>query len=100
MEVSYPAFSPLAYSFDVFVPFVDFGFEGHWRPRLSYMPLVEVHAPEWLARGNDGDGASVTITAGVLLYMLGVIEMILGLVLTSLAVTGFTGMLNTEEDPR
>lgn len=93
-EANYPPFSPLAYSFDVFVPFVDFGYEGHWRPRLGYGPLVEVAAPEALG------GKPLTITAGVLLYILSVLEMILGLVLTSLAITGFTGMLNTEEDPR
>jgi hypothetical protein len=94
-EANYPPFSPIAYSFDVFVPFVDFGYEGHWRPRLSYMPLVEILSPQWA-----GGSGSMTITAGVLLYLLVVIEMILGLILTSLAITGFTGMLNTEEDPR
>jgi hypothetical protein len=31
------------------------------------------------------------------LYVLGVVEMVLGLVLTSLAVTGFTGLLRGEE---
>jgi hypothetical protein len=93
-EANYPPFSPLAYSFDVFVPFVDFGYEGHWRPRLSYMPLVEMPSPQLAG------SSSMTITAGVLLYMLVVVEMILGLILTSLAITGFTGMLNTEEDPR
>jgi hypothetical protein len=97
-EANYPPFAPLAYSFDVFMPFVDFGFKEHWRPRLSYGPIAEVHAPDWLP-GVDTQ-ASVTITTGVLLYIFYVLEMILGLVLTSLAITGFTGMLNTEEDPR
>jgi hypothetical protein len=97
-EANYPGFSPLAYSFDVFVPFVDFGYETHWRPRLGYGPLAEVHAPPWVP-GVDGD-AHVAITTGVLLYILYVLEVVLGLVLTSLAITGFTGMLNTEEDPR
>lgn len=99
-EANYPPFSPLAYSFDVFVPFVDFGFEGHWRPRLSYAPLVDFAVPQWLGGGEGSNVGRVTITGGVVLYMLYVIEMILGLVLTSLAITGFTGMLNTEEDPR
>ncbi|MGE0023740.1 MAG: hypothetical protein AB7S70_08940 [Hyphomicrobium sp.] len=97
---NYPPFSPLAYSFDVFVPFVDFGYEGHWRPRLSYGPVADIALPAWIAPGTESAPQRVTITTGVLLYMAGVLEMILGLVLTSLAVTGFTGMLNTEEDPR
>jgi hypothetical protein len=95
-EANYPAFAPLAYSFDVFMPFVDFGFKGHWRPKLSYKPLAEIPAPQMIWR----DQPTVTITLGSLLYGLYVFEMILGLVLTSLAVTGFTGLLNTEEDPR
>jgi hypothetical protein len=98
-EANYPPFAPIAYSLDVFMPFVDFGFEGHWRPRLSYGPLVEIPAPPWSTGGADG-APRVTITLGSLLYGLYVLEMILGLVLTSLAITGFTGMLNTEEDPR
>lgn len=99
-EANYPPFVPLAYSFDTFVPFVDFGFEGHWRPRLGYGPLLEIPVPSWGA-GGDGSGARhVTLSVGVLLYVLYVLEVILGLVLTSLAITGFTGMLNTEEDPR
>ena len=32
---TYPAFNPLAYSLDVFVPFVSFGYEDHWRPKVS-----------------------------------------------------------------
>ena len=42
---NYPGFSPLPYSFDVFIPFVDFGFKEHWRPRTSYMPLAEIPLP-------------------------------------------------------
>lgn len=99
-EANYPPFSPLAYSFDVFVPFVDFGYEGHWRPRLSYRPLLEFDVPGWGGTSESSEATRVTITAGVLLYVLSILEMIIGLVLTSLAITGFTGMLNTEEDPR
>lgn len=98
--VNYPPFSPLAYSFDVFVPFVDFGYETHWRPRLSYRPLIEFDVPRWGGSPESSEATRVTVTAGVLLYVLSILEMIIGLVLTSLAITGFTGMLNTEEDPR
>jgi len=39
----------------------------------------------------------VTITIGGVLYVLTILEMILGLVLTSLAVTGFTGVLRGDD---
>ena len=93
---SYPAFVPLAYSFDVFVPFVNFGFEEHWRPRLSYKPFAELPLPAvpgW-------EGRTLTLTVGGVLYGLYVLEMVIGLILTSLAVTGFAGLLKGDEDPR
>lgn len=100
---SYPEFHALAYSFDVFVPFVAFGYEDHWRPNLGFGPLAELPAPGPLgalagrggAAGRDRD-PTVTVTLGGVLYVLVVVEMLLGLVLTSLAVTGFTGLLRSE----
>ena len=102
---SYPEFQALAYSLDVFVPFVSFGYEDHWRPNIRWQPLGEVAVPnvmglaERAAGQNDNTGpwATVTVTTGGVLYVLGVFEMIIGLVLTSLAVTGFTGLLRGEE---
>ena len=93
---NYPAFAPLAYSFDVFIPFVDFGYKEHWRPAVSYRPLAEVPLPDlpWLRQ------RTLTLTLGIVLYVLYVLEMLIGLVLTSLAVTGFTGLLKGDEDPR
>jgi hypothetical protein len=98
----YPAFHPLAYSFDVFVPFVSFGYEDHWRPNLSYGPLATVRLPNlpaFIAGETDKDRifADVTITTGGFLYGLTIIEKILGLVLTSLMVTAFTGLLRGHE---
>jgi hypothetical protein len=88
---NYPAFSPLAYSLDVFMPFVSLGYKDHWRPRLDFAPLVTLPSP---LRGE------VVISAGQLLYILYVVEMLLGLILVSLAVTGFTGMLKGDEEAR
>ena len=92
-EANYPPFSALAYSFDVFVPFVSFGYEEHWRPRIAHGPLAEIPLPPL-----TGEARTLTITKGGLLYVLYVVEIIIGLVLTSLAVTGFTGMLSNNED--
>ena len=98
----YPAFHPLAYSFDVFVPFVSFGYEDHWRPNLSYGPLATVRLPNlptFIAGETDKDRifADVTITIGGFLYALTIVEKILGLILTSLMVTAFTGLLRGHE---
>lgn len=88
---TYPAFNSLAYSLDVFVPFVSFGYEDHWRPNLRHGPLASFELP-LPARAP----VSVTLTKGGVLYALGLIEMVIGLVLTSLAVTGFTGLLRRD----
>jgi hypothetical protein len=93
---NYPNFNPLAYSLDVFLPFIDLGFETHWRPNLGHRPLVDAVLPDlpWPAP------KSVTVSTGGLLYVLYILEMVIGLVLTSLAITGFTGLLKGVEEPR
>lgn len=95
---NYPPFAPLAYSLDVFLPFISLGFEDHWRPRTSHRPLASIEIP---ASPMIGYGPRrVTLTLGQVLYAVYVAEMIIGLVLTSLAVTAFTGLLRGEEEPR
>ena len=92
----YPGFTPLAYSFDVFIPFVNFGFKEHWRPRTSYLPLAELALP---ATGSSRP-PPIVVTVGGVLYALYVFEMLIGLVLTSLAVTAFTGLLKGDDESR
>jgi hypothetical protein len=102
-ENVYPAFNPLAYSFDVFVPFVSFGYADHWRPNVSWHPLVEVPQPITFAPVEDKPGENgnsklsamptFDITLGGILYAAVIFETILGIVLTSLLITGFTGLL-------
>ena len=60
------------------------------------MPLAEIPLPAlpWLKQ------RAVTLTLGSILYALYVLEMLFGLILTSLAVTGFTGLLKGDDDPR
>lgn len=100
----YPDFHPLAYSIDVFAPFVTFGFEDHWRFNMRYGPLFEMTLPspvkmiEVLTGGRpDSLLMTVRVTIGSLLYVLVVLERLLGLILTSLAVTGFTGLLRSRD---
>lgn len=96
----YPAFNALGYSFDVFVPFISFGYEDHWRPNVAWRPFAEVPLPDakrLLNRDAPPEPRMVTLTVGGVLYVLTVLEMIIGLVLTSLAVTGFTGLLRSDE---
>ena len=86
LNATYPTFDPLAYSFDLFVPVIDFGHREFWRPNTRYRPLAEVRVA----------GQTVDLTVGELLYVLTIVEMLLGLILTSLAVTGFTGLIATD----
>jgi hypothetical protein len=93
---AYPGFAPLAYSLDVFLPFVNLGFKEHWRPITSYVPLVDIQLPgaSWHGRSR------ATLTLGGILYCAYVVETLLGLILASLAVTGFAGLLRGEEEVR
>jgi hypothetical protein len=95
-DAVYPAFNALAYSLDVFLPFIDLGFETHWRPNLGYRPLGAAALPELPGLGPFRPA----LTVGGVLYCLYVLEMLIGLILASLAVTGFTGLLKGEEEPR
>jgi hypothetical protein len=94
---TYPGFHPLAYSFDVFVPFVSFGYEDHWRPNIDFGPIAELPLPSPSSAaetaGALAKSPTISITIGGILYVLAIIEAIIGIVLTSLLVTGFTGLL-------
>jgi hypothetical protein len=98
---SYPEFNALAYAFDVFVPFIPFGYEDHWRPNVAWRPFAEIPFPD-VARltGSEATSAGehkLTLTLGGVLYLAMVLEMLIGLVLTSIAVTGFTGLLRSDD---
>jgi hypothetical protein len=95
-EEKYPGFSPMAYSLDVFLPFVNLGYKEHWRPRTSYWVLADVPLPGAELHGQQ----QLTVTVGGILYVLYVLEMLVGLILASLAVTGFAGLLRGEDEPK
>lgn len=99
-DTVYPDFNPLAYSFDVFVPFVSFGYADHWRPNLSWQPIMDIPQPITFAPVEDKPGGTtgdavptISITLGGIIYICMILETIFGIVLTSLLITGFTGLL-------
>ena len=103
----YPDFNPLAYSFDVFVPFVSFGYADHWRPNMAWTPIAEIPQPITFAPvedklpvktagpvgGTEKQAPTLKITLGGILYGFVILETVIGIVLTSLLITGFTGLL-------
>lgn len=100
----YPDFHALAYSLDVFIPLVSLGYEDHWRFNARFGPIAEVPLPDAsavleLLLGGEPDGLvmNVTITVGSVLFALTLLERLIGLLLTSLAITGFTGLLRPRE---
>lgn len=88
LDATYPEFNALAYSFDLFVPIVDFGHREFWRPNTRYAPVTALDVPVL---------GQTELTVGQGLYLLTIVEMLLGLILTSLAVTGFTGLIGRDE---
>lgn len=93
---NYPGFTPLAYSLDVFLPFVNLGYKEHWRPKTNYLPLAQMPLPAVSIHGQP----SLQLSLGGILYVAYVLEMLIGLILASLAVTGFAGMLRGDDDAR
>ncbi len=63
----YPDFNPWLYSLDQFIPLLDLGMAGFWRP------------------------------AGHWLYIASVVEQFIGAFLVALSITGFTGLLTRDE---
>ena len=107
---SYPGFHPLGYSLDVFVPFVSIGYADHWRVNTMWRPLGFVRVPEPIrflfvggpmkrdsARVQNERPATdgVVVTAGGLLHILMITEVILGSLFIVLAVAGFAGFLKS-----
>ena len=106
---TYPQFHALAYSFDLFIPIINFGYQDYWRPNIRYGPITSWKLPDSVSelaryvtdRGSGEPSGTnsfiVHITWGGILYVLSIVEMILGLVLSSLAITGFTGLLRQDD---
>lgn len=97
----YPAFHPAGYALDNFVPFVSLGYADHWRPNERFGQIAEFEVPNipvFLTGETDRSRifTKLRVTVGGLLYLLTLLEQMIGLVLISLVATGFTGILRDE----
>ena len=89
----YPSFRPVAFAFDLFVPFIDFGVEPYWRSNdAARIPLT--------ARPPGGETESLQnaiLIPGGLLTLLCILLQLLGATLIAIIITGFTGLLVRED---
>ncbi|AFZ22507.1 hypothetical protein Cylst_0130 [Cylindrospermum stagnale PCC 7417] len=83
-EVSedYPVFNPLLYSIDVFLPIVDLHQESHWLPNSK--------------PGSDKNFLFLKIPSGQIIRRYFWLHIVLGWILTSLSVAGFTGLVRSQ----
>ena len=79
-------FCPWVYSLDTFLPIVDLHQEGRWLPNRGGGDLVTAFCPD----------RYVGITWGELLYMWFWLEILLGWLLTTLALAGLTGLIRRD----
>ena len=86
-SLTYPEFFPLTYSFDVFLPVIDFHQASYWIPEASLGEPVD----------QNIDSLSTGIRDGGVLLAYFWLQIILGWVLTSLWVAGFTGLVRRIE---
>jgi hypothetical protein len=98
LRETYPAFHPLGYSADRFVPLLNLGYADRWRVNTNYGVIGAIklpNVPVFLGGETNRERlyAEVTVTAGGLLYVLEVIEMLLGVIFTMLLVAGFARFL-------
>ncbi|MEO0730669.1 MAG: hypothetical protein AAFY64_09830, partial [Pseudomonadota bacterium] len=96
----YPDFNALAYSIDAFFPMLDLGYDSHWRFNGRFGTIATVPVPSssallTLMSGGEPESliADVKITLGSLLYVLVLLERLLGVVLAAVALTAFTGLM-------
>ena len=85
---TYPDFNPLGFSFDVFIPLFNFGYQDTWGVNTSWKPLYVQRI----------FGYDFTISVGGFLYVLYLLEIFLGAILVTIAIAGFTGLLRGLRD--
>ncbi|AXS39758.1 hypothetical protein [Breoghania sp. L-A4] len=93
-EGAYPAFQPLLYSLDLFVPILDFNSESFWRADTdAKIPLEK----PYLKLGFGPLFVAQSIPVGWLLHLLAIAERVIGAIMVAIAIVGFTGLVKREE---
>ena len=99
---TYPDFNPVGFSFDVFIPLFNFGYQDTWGVQTSYEKTYAIPPIPCWGRKDNGTPqappicrniARITVPWGGILYILYIAEVFLGLILTAVATAGFTGLL-------
>ncbi len=104
---TYPDFNPVGFSFDVFIPLFNFGYQDTWGVKTDYEETYAIPPiPCWGRKDNGAPQAPLkcrniarfTVPWGGILYILYVLEIFLGAVLTTIAIAGFTGLLRSRRN--
>jgi len=104
---TYPDFNPLAFSFDLFIPLFSFGYQETWGVNTGWKPIYRGQIPYpscWNNRGKthcrrkEAALLNLNITWGGILYLFYLAEILLGAILTAIAVAGFTGLLQRQRN--
>ena len=108
---TYPDFNPLGFSFDVFIPLFNFGYQDTWAINTGWNPLLEYTIPHPKCMIKIGKSFfhsqctsqeynnlwKIQISIGGLLYIAYLLEIFLGAILISIAIAGFTGLIGNRQ---
>lgn len=97
LPLGYPAFDPWTYSLDVFLPVIEFDQESRWLPSMPARPetraaLQGSDVSVWTLYSRAQAMLDAWVTRDLAKMWLR-IQIVLGWILTSLAIMGFTGLL-------
>jgi hypothetical protein len=90
----YPAFNRWLYSLDTFVPIINFGQKDYWGPQVACNTSVAIKGG-WTNSAAKG-GIRLCIFGIRVLYLYRWLHIIVGWVLITLVVAGFTGLVRKE----
>ncbi len=110
---TYPDFNPFGFSFDVFIPLFNFGYQDTWAVNTGWKPLlgpIPIRNPECLTdlkryfyrqqycSSPESIWWNFTISGGGLLYLAYLLEIFLGGILVAIAIAGFTGLIGRRRE--
>jgi hypothetical protein len=102
LPLGYPAFDPWTYSIDVFLPVIEFDQESRWLPTMPAQATARaaLHGSDvsvWTLYSRAQALLDEWVSRDVAKMWLR-IQIVLGWILTSLAIMGFTGLLRPQRE--